>query len=198
MTPSIVRKVAATTPLYLAPEPIAPAPAAAVDDADARNLMMTFEFAKFVNVHTTDYIRLADTKAAILVTLLSANLLVLVQRAGQYIAEGHVAWRLSLVLVAVAYATISLSVAVNIIRPRLFRNAKRGHLFWEDIAGQDKAVYASSFQQMNIAEICRELGEHNHNLSQSAIRKYGWLRTSFVMALVSVCFSATIILLTST
>lgn len=196
MSSPILRKVAATTPLTLAPEP-APVAAPVADEAQDRNLMMTFEFAKFVNVHTTEYIRMADAKAAILVTLLSANLLVLVQKVGQYIAEGHVAWRLSLVLVAVAFATISLAVAVNIIRPRLFQNAKAGHLFWEDISAQDKVRYANSFQQMNIAEICRELGEHNHNLASSAIRKYRWLRASFVMTLVSVCFSATIILLTS-
>ena len=184
---SAIRKIAATTPLV---GEIAPSP-------DDQNQMMTFEFAKFVNVHTTDYIRMADAKAAILVTLLSANLLVLVQKAGQYIAEGHAAWRLTLVLVAVLYATISLSIAIHVIRPRTFQNAKKGHLFWEDITAQDKTVYAESFQRMSVGEICRELGDHNHNLANSAIRKFKWLRIGFVMAMISVGFSAAIILLTS-
>lgn len=194
-SPSI-RKVAVTTPLFLDPEP-REIEAPIADPGEERNVMMTFEFAKFVNTHTTEYIRLADTKAAILVTLLSANLLVLVQKAGQYIGEGHVAWRLGLVLLAVAYALVSLGVAVNIVRPRLFRNAKHGHLFWEDITAQDKGAYAASFQRMLPNDLCYELGEHNHNLASSAIRKYRWLRISFVMALVSICFSATIIILTS-
>jgi hypothetical protein len=192
---STVRKIAATTPLVAeVAEQIGPAQPESAED---RNLLMTFEFAKFVNVHTTDYIRMADGKAAILVTLLSANLLVLVQKAGQYIAEGHTAWRLALVLVAVLFATISLSIAIHVIRPRTFQNAKKGHLFWEDITAQDKAIYAESFQQMKVTEICRELGDHNHNLANSAIRKFKWLRIGFVMAMVSVGFSAAIILLTS-
>lgn len=218
--PTTVRKIAATTPLWL--EQDAPAPA---DDAAATfgqalsaprakavrfelppaegeikadpNSLYHFEFAKYVNSHTTDYIRLADAKAAILTTLLSANLLVLVQKAGQYIAEGHVAWRLTLVMVAVVFAMVSLGVTVNIIRPRLFRNAQRSHIFWEDVAAQDKAAYAASFQGMDTDAICRELGEHNHNMAQSATRKFRWLRISFRLAIVSVCFSATIILLTS-
>ena len=45
--------------------------------------------------------------------------------------------------------------------------------------------------------MCRELGEHNHNLANSAIRKFGWLRVSYMLATVSVSFSAVIILLTS-
>jgi hypothetical protein len=192
---SAPHKIAATTPLVS--EQMGPAKPEVRESFEERNDLMTFEFAKFVNVHTTDYIRMADAKAAILVTLLSANLLVLVQKAGQYISEGHVAWRLALVLVAVVYATISLSVAIHVIRPRTFQNAKKGHLFWEDITAQDKMIYASSFQQMNVAEICRELGEHNHNLANSAIRKFKWLRIGFVMATISVGFSAAIILLTS-
>ena len=189
--PATSRKIAVTTPLM----PEAPPELPTMDEP---NVTMNFEFAKFVNTHTSEYIRLADTKAAILVTLLSANLLVLVQKGGQYISEGHTAWRLSLVLLACLYAVVSLGVAVNIIRPRLFRNAKQGHLFWEDISAQPKDQYARSFQRMTVGEMCYELGEHNHNLANSAIRKFRWLRVAFVMALLSVCFSATVILITST
>lgn len=56
---------------------------------DEPNLGITFEYMRFLNQHTTDYIRMADAKAAILVTLLSANLLVLVQRAADAIARLH-------------------------------------------------------------------------------------------------------------
>jgi hypothetical protein len=226
--PTTVRKVSATTPLWLEQGATVPAghevSTAAAEDTAATfgaalqaprakavrfelpaeeeakpdpNGLYHFEFAKYVNTHTTDYIRMADAKAAILTTLLSANLLVLVQKAGQYIAEGHVAWRLTLVMIAVVFAMVSLGVTVNIIRPRLFRNAERSHIFWEDVAAQDKAAYAASFQGMDTDAICRELGEHNHNMAQSATRKFRWLRISFRLAIVSVCFSATIILLTS-
>ena len=187
--PATTRRIAVTTPLM--PE----APAA--PSMDEPNVAMNFEFAKFVNTHTSEYIRLADTKAAILITLLSANLLVLVQKGGQYISEGHTAWRLGLVVLACMYATTSLGVAVNIIRPRLFRNPRHGHLFWEDISAQPKDAYAASFQTMTVGQMCYELGEHNHNLANSAMRKFRWLRIAFVMALLSVCFSATVILITS-
>lgn len=171
---------------------IATAPLAAnADDVTA------LEFAKFVNTHTNDYIRLADQKAAILITLLSANVLVLVQHAGMYIREGHTAWRLGLVIVACLYAVSSLAVAVNIIRPRLFRNAAHGHVFWEDITAVDKVAYARSLRTLSADDMLQELGQHNHNLSRTAMRKFRWLRYAFAMALTSIVLSAVVILATS-
>lgn len=173
-------------------------PAAPPEASSAElNPMMTLEFAKFANSHTTEYIRLADAKAGILITLLSANLLVLIQRGGEYIAEGHTAWRLALVLCASLYALASLAVAVNIIRPRLFRNASSGHLFWEDVASQDKERYASTLPALTTETMFRQLGEHHHNLARAALRKYRWLRVAFLMAVGSIAISASVILVTS-
>lgn len=187
MSSPATRRIAATTPLIATPETESP----------ERNELMNFEFAKFINTHSTDYIRMADQKAAILITLLSANLLVLVQKAGQYLTEGHSPGLLFLVVLACVYCTVSLGVAVNVIRPRIFRNAQHGHVFWEDIAAQDKHTYAHSIQAMPVNTMLFELGEHNHNLAKSALRKYRWLRAGFFMALLSVASSATLILLTS-
>jgi hypothetical protein len=186
-TPEI-RRVAVTTPLVPEPAPLG---------LDERNPMVTFEFAKYANLHSNEYIRLADSKAAILITLLSANLLVLVQRTGEYISARHSTWHIVLVLVACLYATISLGVAINVIRPRLVTNRQPGHFFWEDVAHQDKAAYAASFEELTPRAMFRELGDHNHNLSRTAVRKYRWLRIGFFMAMVSVAFSAGVILLTS-
>lgn len=161
------------------------------------NATLTLEFAKFASQHTTEYIRLADMKASILTTLLSANLFVLVQRGSGHIAAGHTGWRLWLIVAACLYATVTLVVVVNIIRPRLFRNAERGYLFWEDIASHPKPDYASGLQNIEISEMIRQLGEHNHNLSRSALRKFKWLRVGFRMALVSIALSAILILVTS-
>ena len=185
------RRVAVTTPLV--PEATTPP----TPELEAPNLAMSFEFAKFVNSHTTDYIRLADYKAAILVTLLSANLLVLVQRGGEYIAQGLTAWRLGLVVAACVYALITLAVAVNTIRPRIFKNPQLGHVFWEDISAQDREAYAESFKAMRVDDLLHELGVHNHNLARTAIRKFRWLRVGFFMALTSIMASATVILWTS-
>lgn len=185
------RRIAATTPLVPAAEP------PKEPRLDQPNPMMSFEFAKFVNTHTTEYIRLADYKAAILVTLLSANLLVLVQRGGEYIANGLTAWRLTLVVAACVYAVISLAVAVNTIRPRIFKNPEQGHVFWEDIAAQNRQAYANSFKDMTVENLMQELGTHNHNLARTAIRKFRWLRVGFFMALTSIMLSATVILWTS-
>lgn len=186
MSALATHRVATTTPL-IPSEPAAAAPSQAI----------SFEFAKFVNQNSTDYIRMADQKAAILITLLSANLLVLVQKAGQYLTEGHSPGLLFLVVLACVYTTVSLGVAVNVIRPRLFRNAHHGHVFWEDIAAQPKEQYARGLQQIGVETMLYELGEHNHNLAKSALRKYRWLRAGFFMALLSVASSATLILLTS-
>jgi hypothetical protein len=188
MSATPTRRVAITTPLV--PEAVEAA-------LDERNPMVTFEFAKYANLHSNEYIRLADSKAAILITLLSANLLVLVQRAGEYITGHHSTWHIVLVLVACLFATTSLAVAINVIRPRLVSNANPGHFFWDDVASVEKSVYAESFQALTPRVMFRELGEHNHNLSMSAIRKFRWLRIGFGLVLLSVMFSASVILLTS-
>lgn len=182
-----LRQVPATRPL-VEPEP---------EPASDQRRMMAFEFAKFANQHSTDYIRMADYKAAILVTLLSGNLLVLVQRGGEYIGQGFTGWRLALVVAACVYAVATLAVAINTLRPRVFRNAERGHLFWEDIQAQDKGTYARSLEHLSVETMMVELGEHNHNLSRSAVRKYRWLRTGYFMGLTSIAMSAAVILWTS-
>ena len=164
---------------------------------DEPNLTTTFEYLRFLNQHTMDYIRLADAKAAVLITLLSANLLVLVQRAAEAIAHLHDLRTVCLILAAITYATVSLGVAVNVIRPRVFRNEHQGHIFWEDIVAADKAGYAGSFPRLTGADILQELGEHNHNLASSALRKFRWLRIGFYMALTSIVFSAAIIVFTT-
>jgi hypothetical protein len=175
------------------PEP-PPAQAPLLDNPD---LMLTFQYMRFLNQHTMDYIRMADAKAAVLITLLSANLLVLVQRAADAIARLHQEGTVFLILGAIAFATMSLAVAINVIRPRLFRNHHQGHIFWEDIVAQSKADYAGSFPGITGKDILRELGEHNHNLASSALRKFRWLRVGFYLALVSIVTSASIILLTT-
>lgn len=164
---------------------------------DEPNLALTFEYMRFLNQHTTDYIRLADAKAAVLITLLSANLLVLVQRAADAIARLHNPGTVFLIVAAIAYCLASLGIAINVIRPRLFRNHTQGHIFWEDIAAQEKQAYASSFPRLTGGEIVRELGEHNHNMAMSAHRKFHWLRLGFYLALSSIVFSAIIILFTT-
>ncbi len=164
---------------------------------DEPHLGITFEYMRFLNQHTTDYIRMADAKAAILVTLLSANLLVLVQRAADAIARLHNPGGVFVIVLAIVYCLSSLAVAINVIRPRLFRNSTHGHIFWEDIAASDKRAYAESFPSLTAAEIVRELGDHNHNMASSAHRKFRWLRTGFYLALSSICFSAIVILFTT-
>ncbi|MEB3285570.1 MAG: Pycsar system effector family protein [Candidatus Sericytochromatia bacterium] len=161
------------------------------------DLMLTFQYMRFLNQHTMDYIRMADAKAAVLITLLSANLLVLVQRAADAIARLHQEGTVFLIVGAIALATISLTVAINVIRPRVFRNHQQGHIFWEDIVAQEKIDYAASFPGLTGKDILRELGEHNHNLASSALRKFRWLRAGFYLALMSIVTSASIILLTT-
>lgn len=181
-------------PGVIATPELPPAKAPLLDNPD---LMLTFQYMRFLNQHTMDYIRMADAKAAVLITLLSANLLVLVQRAADAIARLQESWTVFLIVGAIGFATISLAVAVNVIRPRLFRNHHQGHIFWEDIVAHEKSDYAASFPSLTGKDILRELAEHNHNLASSALRKFRWLRIGFYLALLSIVISASLILLTT-
>lgn len=194
--PPLIGLAASRLPAQGVVSPTDPVPTEA-PHLDEPSLPMTFEYMRFLNQHTMDYIRLADTKAAVLITLLSANLLVLVQRAADAIAHLHNPGTIFLIVAAILYCLGSLAVAVNVIRPRLFRNHTQGHIFWEDIAAQDKVAYAASFPRLTGGDILRELGDHNHNMASSAHRKFRWLRAGFYLALSSIMFSATIILFTT-
>lgn len=189
--------MSAHQPHLLKTVPISADPAADQMHVDEYSQTLTFEYAKFINQNTTDYIRMADSKAAILITLLSANLLVLVQRTAETVSQLHNKGAAAGMIIGCLYATVSLAVAINTIRPRLFRNAASGHIFWEDIAAQDKTTYAHGLQHLRVGEIYRELAEHNHNLAKSALRKYRWLRAGFLMALSSIVLSAILILFTN-
>lgn len=196
LPPMMTRVTGPQLPAHGVVAPTDPIPVEA-PHLDEPNLTLTFEYMRFLNQHTTDYIRMADAKAAILITLLSANLLVLVQRAADAIARLHNPGTVFLIVAAIAYCLASLGVAINVIRPRLFRNYTQGHIFWEDIAAQDKGAYTGSFPRLTGADIVRELGEHNHNMAKSAHRKFRWLRIGFYLALSSIVFSAIIILFTT-
>lgn len=184
-------------PRLIATTPLSADPAADQLHVDEYSQGLTFEYARFVNQNTTDYIRLADSKAAMLITLLSANVLVLVQRTAESVSQLHNHTTAAWLIFGCLYATVSLAVALNIVRPRLYRNAKHGHIFWEDIAKRPKDDYAHGLQHLRVGEIYRELAEHNHNLASTAFRKYRWLRAGFLMALTSIVLSAVLILFTN-
>jgi hypothetical protein len=162
------------------------------------NDVILFEFVKFVSAHSLDTIRLADTKAATLITLLSANLLILVQRGGTLLAQPQLTNHFGLwcLLAATICVLISLGCAINIIRSRIQEKPEPGLVYWADVHTREIGDYQNKFLNLSNEDITHELSSHNYVLASIAARKYWWVRLSFLLTFFSIALSAVVILLT--
>jgi len=142
------------------------------------------------NVHSyiNEYIRFADTKAALVIAYGSAL-------AGVFYAKGlHKAplacpinrWdeRLALSALAIGLVLTSVLVAVIAIMPQLRSSGRKGIVFWNDIvAHKNSDGYHGAVAGLPPQELLRQLSRHVYFLSVIARRKYVLTRVSMIGSL---------------
>ena len=157
-------------------------PAAEATEADVPSAEHE-KFADFLHGAIMQNINLADRKAGIIFTLVSAATLFLFQRAPAMIAglqagtdlRGALWWVIVVLLIAAAVC------AFFVIFPRIRRRGP-GAVFWGDIAAySDEAAFVADVTGMSGREVARAKLTQCYDLSAICRAKYRMLRLSMAL-----------------
>jgi len=162
------------------------------------------EFLWQVHSYTNEYIRFADTKAALTVAWATALLGVLYAERVHAVADRGIGY-LAITLMAAAPLCAGFVLAVWSILPRLFRNpiatfwVKRtkenatesaGLIYWGDVLSlNDSAAYQSHIERLNEASVVAQLSRHIFVLSGVARSKYRLVNLSIAVVAIGSVFS---------
>jgi hypothetical protein len=135
----------------------------------------------FVHASALQHVVLADRKAGILVTFLSAALVFLFTRTPALV------WPLAptaaLWLVTVALLVAASALAFLVVLPRVRRGGPPGVLFWGTVAEHARpADYLASVCAKSPEALARGKAAHVHQLAQICARKFRLLRAALILA----------------
>jgi hypothetical protein len=135
----------------------------------------------FVHTSALQHVVLADRKAGVLVTFLSAALVFLFTRMPAPVWPPAPAAALWLVTVALLVAAGALAFLV--VLPRVRRDGPPGVLFWGTVAKHPRSAdYLATMCAKSPDELARAKAAHCHQLSQICARKFHLLRWALLLA----------------
>ncbi len=146
--------------------------------------------ADFVHVAVNHNLALADRKAGILLTLVSAGLLFLLERHGlspiyDWASARAVIWFFMMLSLALSAAT-----AFRAILPRLIRS-HNGLFFWEVIGSYSRASrWIADLQCRSEADLTDARLRHCHALARICTKKFRLLRLSMTAAVGGIVAAA--------
>lgn len=159
--------------------------------------MNKVEFAKSTNSYITDYIKFADVKAGVLLTVsgllagglgkLSLSIFELLKNRDNY-------WYLAIAIIIMLWVGVSLLctlwMSLKALKPDTRRDEASLHSFLH-IAECYKENYTQSFMELSCDEIVSHFCSHNLTLSHIANAKYNdlryavsWLRSSIIAVFI--------------
>lgn len=135
---------------------------------------------RFVNLYLTDYIRVADSKATVMLGVVGALLAAVLAQSSHPHAKGIWVYYASVIITIVA-----IVVQILVIWPRTEFKRRKGLIFWDNISAHDQDDYRQKVSEIDEAGIVIELANQAHNLASTASRKYRILRWAVVFGVVA-------------
>ena len=154
-----------------------------------------------VHEYINSYIRLADSKAAVIVAFLTTlcGALHASRALSQVLSTPPGAWHAVDYLAAftAVLAVFGLIGAALVLWPRLFSPESVGYIYWHDIVGHKEAhVYSSCWLALDSTDRVEAVLQHIYTLSGICDRKYWWLSWSILFAVCSGVGGAIVLLVT--
>jgi len=152
-----------------------------------------------VHSYTNDYIRFADSKAAIVAGAVSTLI-------GALIASGifdHLltySWRgrpspVYFGMISLGFLFSALMCAVASIRPRLTSDVPKGFIFWDSIVEHNnEKAYCGAFAKLTPEDLERNVSRHVYTLARICKRKYFWSSLSIVLGTIGGLIAGIILL----
>jgi hypothetical protein len=154
-------------------------PSQRIPDTASLTQKEQLDFSWNVHKYLNDYIRFADTKAA-LVVLVCTSMLGAMFVKGMHTQitavplkeQGFVG-----LLIIFGYLGLlaGIVLAIFVINPRLPGNANRGLIFWEDIKAITRDEYLKVIRSSTSRDFADHIAGHVFTLSSVCSEKYAWL-----------------------
>jgi hypothetical protein len=137
------------------------------------------DYNRFEIGYLTDNIKFADSKAGVLIGIDG----LLLRAAIEYLGP-HGATMSSLIqsfpIVGSALLVVGIILALAVVFPRRGSGARRGFVFWENIAEYSSAgEYAEDLMTTGEEELDHKMAEQHYYVAQTATKKYNLLRRAF-------------------
>ncbi len=143
-----------------------------------------------------EQIKLADTKAAWIFSVLSVGTGALITKTSRIDwnivnkAEAMVLIAISTILIVLAFKNI-----IRVIYPRITKGNSSGMIYFGDIVSQQKKDYVKKGLSIKEEEIVKQLYEQSHVLSSIAEKKFKTLKTALLLTIIAIILIAISILL---
>jgi len=145
--------------------------------SDSRDSKTLFEFAKFTGTYLQDQIRLADTKAAWVFSVLGLLTAVLTNLISKFSWTELGQPRVFIFgIVAIFSLILAFKNAALVIYPRVSNGEKGGLIYFKDIAAASRDEYLESAMTVNEEGIVRAMHNQSYDLAKIAEKKFSSLR----------------------
>ena len=143
------------------------------------------DYNRFELSYLTDNVKFADSKAGVLIGLDG----LLLRAAIDYFKSAGIAFGSLLeslmssaffLIFGSAFLILGIILALTVVFPRRASGAKRGLVFWENIAKYPSAdEYTEEVMKVTEEELDRRMAEQQYYVSMTATKKYHMLRRAF-------------------
>lgn len=141
------------------------------------------EFSYHENIYLSDYIKTADTKASMVITLNGVVIGFVINKLRNVLSVFFQNFWFNAMLVVGGIALIfSYWFTLRLIFPNLSNKSGNGIIFWEDISKIELKDYYSKVKYY--ANILDEMIKQNYYLAKTATRKYNLLKFSFIFSYI--------------
>ena len=157
---------------------------AAVTDSQPLDAAQRIDHLWLVHTCTQEAIQLCDKKSSVLIALAGSVIAGLLSAAG----EGHASL---LDILADPWAVVSLTtllasilVAAVAIKPRLWREANEGSVFWQSIVTHDRPQsFAEYLRAQTTDAVADHLAHQVFSVARVCRRKYAWFAWAFYLSI---------------
>lgn len=133
------------------------------------------DFAKHHNSYLNDYIKFADAKALVIITINGLVIRILFD----YLTNNLVATKYFFTLISCVLLLSAIFFSVLVVYPRTSAKNSKGLIFWENVSSMDKEEYLKEVKEIKEEDLLEKVIEQNYFLSKTATMKYKVLRIGF-------------------
>lgn len=169
-----------------------------MEDLQNKNSSLNLDFFKLTSSQISDQIRQADTKAAALFGILGILTGALLNKVNSVRLPIWIDRPVSMLMILVSFLMIILTFKFIfvVIYPRYVKSKIKSLSFFSDIITFSKEEYYNNLSSLNNDKFLNVFSNNIWNLSQVAEKKYGALRRAFVLAILSMVFTITVLIFT--
>src|SRR3989344_2675440 len=135
------------------------------------------EFPRYINTTIENQIKLADTKAVWIFSVLSVGTGALVSK------TSHISWEsvnqiraMTMIALSLILIILSFKHIIRVIYPRISKGKSTGIIYFGDILSQSKESYVKKGLSIKEEEIIKQLYEQAHTLSGIINKKFRSLK----------------------